>query len=213
VATAGSSQLPIRYRLAAVAVTVVVHSAVLLLALFWQGDMRAGQQSLHGNAAGEEIIQIEFVPAQKQTDRSHSSVIGKVSKQSATAETVSAPDQEQTGNTLAGTADGKDKPISSPSIHDASVRLDASDPDNGYISEVRAAVMRQWQMDGGGAIPAGCGVAIDQIEGGKAVRAWTANCTGLTMGERIRLEISVMRARLPSKGFESMVKAHLEVEL
>lgn len=81
-----------------------------------------------------------------------------------------------------------------------------------YLAAVRAAVLAQWNTQGGNAIPAGCVVVIDQAAGGKALRAWVMQCTDLPLGERIRLETAVMQVQsFPYAGFEPVFQAHIEL--
>lgn len=88
----------------------------------------------------------------------------------------------------------------------------ADELDGRYLAAVRAAVLEQWRLQGGGALPAACKVVIDQTVGGQALRAWAVQCGDLSLPERIRLEAAVMQAQpLPYAGFEAAFKEHLEL--
>ena len=55
-------------------------------------------------------------------------------------------------------------------------------------------------------------VVIDQVEGGRAIRAWVMNCNVMPITDRIRLETAVMQAQaLPYAGFEPVFQTHLKL--
>lgn len=81
-----------------------------------------------------------------------------------------------------------------------------------YLAAVRAAVIGQWSAQGGGAIPEGCGLVIEQAAGGRALRAWVVQCGDLPLVERIRLETAVMQVQpLPYEGFEPVFRERVEL--
>lgn len=81
-----------------------------------------------------------------------------------------------------------------------------------YLAAVRAAIVREWNAQGGGEIPSGCVVVFDQVDGGRPLRAWVMHCGSLSASERARLETAVMQAQpLPYAGFEPVFQTHLKL--
>lgn len=218
--TANSSALPVRYRIAAAAITVLVHAMILLPVLLWQAGGRSGRQTMQDNYFGDKSSRTEvvFLPAEHKTA---SMFLSAADKATHPAFVRTQPAQEPTRTNSGSSASTAAAPTSSPALSNPGAHIDASagvheesenNRDNGYISAVREAIKRQWQVEGGRDVIVGCKVVIDQVEGGRAVRAWTVSCRSLPMRERIRLETAAMRTQLPYAGFESVFQTHLELE-
>ena len=193
--TTNSSELPGGYRIAAAVITVLVHAAILVPALLWQSGGVPLQRTAPNNSFGEESgrTAVVFLPVARKA----TTPLPTVKQGDQPAFVITKPAQEPTranddANALAH--------------HESE-----DNQDSGYVSAVRAAIKRQWEMQGGKEVLAGCTAAIDQVEGGKVVRAWTVNCNNLPVRERILLETVVMRTQLPYAGFESAFHTHLEL--
>ena len=219
--TASTSQLPIRYRVAAAAITVVVQ-ALIFFPLFRQGGETSGQHANYDNSSGDENSRIEvvFLPSERKAAPTVSSAANKATKPFALLEKSFVQQRARTdndaststaaANTNRGTFSTQFR-VTSAGASAGAKQASQDIRNDGYMSAVREAIMREWQSSGSGEALAGCNIAIDQVSGGKAVRAWTVNCSGLSMHQRIRLETAAMRAQLPYAGFESVFQSHLEL--
>lgn len=210
--------------IAAAIVIVLVHALVLVPALVWHAGGRPGPRAAQAGAPGggeDDLIVTEFIAIPQNAAAKQAPATIAPPPQPARAEDPSVPEQVEESAAARSPADPASAADSATPVDPAapgSARSgggsDALDDDLGarYLAAVRATVLRQWQARGGGAIPAGCEVVIDQVEGGRAIRAWVMNCNVMPMADRIRLETAVMQAQaLPYAGFEPVFQAHLKL--
>lgn len=217
---------PFRDRFTAMSVAVLVQMLFLFFALHSQTGGRRGQPFLQDGAfdEGSERIKVVLLPAEKKTDSKLSTETDKTIQ--SPTEIAIPPAPALTSNTpVANTATTLNHPAPASLPSQTASHLDTSarggntsdaNTDDLYLSAVRAAIQREWQAQGGGVIPAGCGIAMDQTSGtggAKAIRAWTVNCESLPVRERIRLETAALQAQLPYAGYESAFQPHLELTL
>lgn len=216
-----AASTPWRDRIVAAIVIVLVHALVLVPALVWHGGGRPGPRAAQEGAPGggeDDLIVTEFIAVPQHVAAKPAPATLEPPPQPAQAEAPPVPEQVEDSATASNPASAADSatPVDPAAAGGARPGggSDAQDDDLGdrYLAAIRATVLRQWQAQGGGAIPAGCQVVIDQVEGGRAVRVWVMNCSALPTTERIRLETAVMQTpSLPYTGFEPVFQAHLRL--
>ena len=215
---------PWRDRIAAVAIIVLVHALVLVPALVGSSGGRPGPRAAQEGAPGggaDDLIVTEFIAVPQNAAAKQAPAAIDPPPQPDRAEDPPAPEQVEESVAASSPADPASATDSATPVNPAASGgarsgggSDAQDDGLGarYLAAVRATVLRQWQAQGGGAIPAGCEVVIDQVEGGRAIRAWVMNCNVMPMTDRIRLETAVMQAQaLPYAGFEPVFQTHLKL--
>lgn len=209
-----ATHTPPHDRIIAVSVTVLVHALVAVPFLLWQGGGRSGHGATRdADGEGSETwIAADFVgpPPATPTRRP----VAEVTAPSAPVEAppVAEPTPAQDG-IPAGDAPAAATTAPADARQGGGDGAPQDDLGARYLAAVRAAVLDHWNAQGGGAIPAGCKVRIDQVDGGQALRAWVLQCGELPMQDRIRLETAVMQVRtLPYAGFEPVFKERLELE-
>lgn len=215
-------------RITAATITVLVHALiVVVMVMGLQSDGGPGSRSVPDTAPGEHAwTAIHFVTEQKQAAAETPPAALETRPQPAPVEESPipepAPDGESATADATPSADAASSEAAALSPAEAAASFDAGEAGGAdapqddlgarYLAAVRTAVLEQWDAMGGGAIPAGCEVVIEQVDGGQAIRAWTRQCGDLPMSGRIRLETAAMQAQpLPYEGFEPVFQAHLKL--
>ena len=200
-------------RIAATIVTVAVH-ALLIAALVEGGGSRA-RSSVRDAARGdgqETTVAVEFLARQKQASPKPPAVV-EITPQPHLIEEPSVPEPVSTiAQPPSPASDAASSGSANEDVPQGGAGAPADELGARYLAAVRAAIVREWNAQGGGEIPSGCAVVFDQLDGGRPLRAWTMHCGSLSATERARLEAAVMQAQpLPYAGFEPVFQAHLKL--
>jgi hypothetical protein len=201
-----------RDRIAATIITVAVHA--LLIAALVEGGAKV-RSSVRDAARGDgqdTTVAVEFLARQEQASPKPPAVVETTPRPPLIAE----PSIPEPAGTIAQPSNPASDAASSGSANEDVPQGGAGAPPDElgarYLAAVRAAIVREWNAQGGGEIPSGCAVVFDQADGGRPLRAWVMHCGSLSAIERARLETAVMQAQpLPYAGFEPVFQAHLKL--
>ena len=201
-----------RDRIAATIFTVGAHA--LVIATLWFSGSGTGARSVPDAALGDgqdTTVAARFLARQKQASpKPPPPPVVETTPQPPPVEDSSIPEPAPAEESV---ITQQSNPAASPANEtEGGAGAPADELGARYLAAVRAAIVREWNAQGGGEIPSGCAVVFDQVDGGRPLRAWVMHCGSLSAIERARLETAVMQAQpLPYAGFEPVFQTHLKL--